>query len=240
MEYELSNSVDAIREASKIRSRGCLRVKRNILVIVVVLAALAVMIWAGVVNYRRRQQEAAKLKEFQAMVAASAPPENAANAMIPANPLQGQMAPAFTLKDTTGHKVSLSDYKGKAVVVDFWATWCAPCKVEIPWLEQFHNQYAGQGLEILGVSEDDLDPDDKAKLLQEKKDIAAKAAQLKINYPVLIDDAQVSTPYGGIDGLPTTFFIDRNGKVVASTVGLADRDEIEANIKKALASGGQS
>jgi thiol-disulfide isomerase/thioredoxin len=217
------------------------RVKRNILVIVVVLAALVAMIWAGVVNYQRRQQEDAKLKQLQAMIAESTPPTNAANeSEIPENPLQGKMAPQFTLKDTTGRKVSLADYKGKAVVVDFWATWCAPCKIEIPWLEQFHNQYASQGLEILGISEDDLDPDDKAKLLQEKKDIADKAAQLKINYPVLIDDASVSTPYGGVDGLPTTFFIDRNGKVVASTVGLAPRDEIEANIRKALGSGGKS
>jgi thiol-disulfide isomerase/thioredoxin len=217
------------------------RVKRNILVIVVVLAALGAMIWAGVVNYRRRQQEDAKLKQLQAMIAESASPTNAASESdIPENPLQGKMAPQFTLKDTTGRKVSLADYKGKAVVVDFWATWCAPCKIEIPWLEQFHNQYASQGLEILGISEDDLDPDDKAKLLQEKKDIADKAAQLKINYPVLIDDASVSTPYGGVDGLPTTFFIDRNGKIVASTVGLAPRDEIEANIKKALGSGGKS
>jgi thiol-disulfide isomerase/thioredoxin len=217
------------------------RVKRNILVIVVVLAALGAMIWAGVVNYRRRQQEDAKLKQLQAMIAESASPTNAASESdIPENPLQGKMAPQFTLKDTTGRKVSLADYKGKAVVVDFWATWCAPCKIEIPWLEQFHNQYASQGLEILGISEDDLDPDDKAKLLQEKKDIADKAAQLKINYPVLIDDASVSTPYGGVDGLPTTFFIDRNGKIVASTVGLAPRDEIEVNIKKALSSGGKS
>jgi thiol-disulfide isomerase/thioredoxin len=217
------------------------RVKRNILVIIVVLAALVAMIWAGVVNYRRRQQEDAKLKQLQAMIAESTPPTNAADeSTSPENPLQGKMAPQFTLKDTTGRKVSLADYKGKAVVVDFWATWCAPCKIEIPWLEQFHNQYASQGLEILGISEDDLDPDDKAKLLKEKKDIADMAAQLKINYPVLIDDASVSTPYGGVDGLPTTFFIDRNGKVVASTVGLAPRDEIEANIRKALGSGGKS
>jgi peroxiredoxin len=95
-------------------------------------------------------------------------------------------------------------------------------------------------LEILGISEDNLDLDDKAKLLEEKKGIADKAEQLKINYPVLIDDTEVSTPYGGIDDLPTTFFIDRSGKVVASTVGLTPRDEIEANIKKALSSGGQS
>jgi thiol-disulfide isomerase/thioredoxin len=225
-------------------NRGLQRVKRNTLVIVVVLAALGLMAWAGVVNYRRHQQEQAKLKQLQAMIAASTPPAQAADANadadIPENPLQGQMAPPFTLKDTAGHKVSLSDYKGKAVIVDFWATWCAPCKIEIPWLEQFHNQYAAQGLEILGVSEDNLDPDDKAKLLEEKKDIADKAVRLKINYPVLIDDASVSTPYGGIDGLPTTFFIDRSGKVVASTVGLAPRDTIEADIKKALGSGGQS
>jgi thiol-disulfide isomerase/thioredoxin len=218
-------------------------VKRNIVVIAVVLAALVAMIWAGVVNYKRRQQEDAKLKQLQTMVEASAPAANAPDAgasEMVVHPLEGKIAPAFTLKDTAGRKVSLSDYKGRAVIVDFWATWCAPCKVEIPWLEQFHNQYASQGLEILGVSEDDLDPDDKAKLASEKKQIADKAIQLKMNYPVLIDDASVSTPYGGIDGLPTTFFIDRDGKVVASTVGLTPRDEIEADIKKALGSGGQS
>lgn len=213
--------------------------KRNTLVIGVVFVALVLMIWSGVVNYRRRQQENAKLKQLQSMMA-STPAGDASDAEIAENPLQGQAAPPFTLKDTAGHKVSLSDYKGKAVIVDFWATWCAPCKVEIPWLEQFHTQYASQGLEILGVSEDDLDLEDKTKLLQEKKDIADKAAQMKINYPVLIDDASVSTPYGGIDGLPTTFFIDRSGKVVASTVGLVPRNEIEADIKKALGTGGQS
>ena len=95
-------------------------------------------------------------------------------------------------------------------------------------------------MQILGVSEDNLNLDNKAELAKEKQDIADKAKGLGINYPVLIDDANVSTPYGGVDGLPTTFFIDRSGKVVASTVGLVSRDEIEANIKKALGSGGQS
>lgn len=233
---------------SRIESRGFERVKRNTLVIVVVLAAVAVMIWAGVVNYRHRKAENAKLQQLQAMLASSAPSDSSdASADIPENLSLGKMAPAFTLRDTNGRKVSLSDYKGKAVIVDFWATWCAPCKVEIPWLEKFHDQYASQGLEILGVSEDDLDLDNKAKLADEKQAIAKKAAQMKINYPVLIDDASVDTPYGklvgntqGIDGLPTTFFIDRDGKVIASTLGLVSRDEIEANIKKALSSGGKS
>jgi peroxiredoxin len=209
----------------------------------VVLATLGVMIWAGVSNYKRHQQEQAKLKQLQAMIAETTPTSDIGNegdGGINENPLQGQVAPQFTLTDTNGQKVSLSQFKGKAVVVDFWATWCAPCKVEIPWLEQFRNQYAGQGLQILGVSEDDLDLDNKTELAKEKQDIADKAAQLKINYPVLIDDANVSTPYGGIDGLPTTFFINRDGKVVASTVGLAPREEIEADIQKALGSGGQS
>jgi len=218
-------------------------VKRNYLVIVVVVVAVVLMAWAGVANYRKRKAEQDRLKQMQAMMMTATPPSSAAEANsgsepeMMTNPLAGKSAPDFTLKDTTGRKVSLSSYKGKAVVLDFWATWCAPCKIEIPWLEKLHDQYASQGLEILGVSEDDLDPDDKAKFAKEKQDIADSATKLHINYPVLIDDNETSKPYGGIDALPTTFYIDRSGKVVAATIGLADRDEIEANIQKAL--GGQ-
>lgn len=216
--------------------------KRNILVMAAVLATLGIMIWSGVSHYRRQQQEQSNLKRLQAMID-STQPAGAADSGddgIDENPLQGKMAPNFTLTDTKGQKVSLADFRGKAVVVDFWATWCPPCKVEIPWLVEFKNQYGGQGLAVLGISEDDLDLDNKAELAKEKQQIADKATQLKINYPVLFDDANVSTPYGGVDGLPTTFFIDRSGKVVASTVGLAPREQIEADIKKALSGGGQS
>ena len=226
--------------------------KRNAVVIAAVIIAVGLMVWAGVLNYQHRKQQEAAVKQLQTMMTQPASPSDNGSSDTGSDgssagfggfmehPLQGKMAPNFTLKDTEGRKISLADYKGKAVIVDFWATWCAPCKIEIPWLEQFNKQYASEGLQILGVSEDNLNLDNKTELAKEKQEIADKAKDLGINYPVLIDDANVSTPYGGVDGLPTTFFIDRSGKVVASTVGLAGRDEIEANIKKALGSGGQS
>ncbi|MFT4113294.1 TlpA family protein disulfide reductase [Silvibacterium sp.] len=221
--------------------------KRNAIVLAVVVLALVVMVWAGVVNYRHRKAEEAKLKAIQSQMITLGPPgapSPAAQQEATAaanNPLVGKIAPAFTLKDTSGKKISLADYKGKALVIDFWATWCAPCKVEIPWLTKFRDQYASQGFEILGVSEDDLDAQSKAELAKQEKDVATGAGKLGINYPVLLDENNTAKPYGGIDALPTTFFVGRDGKVVASTVGLADKDEIEADIKKALATpAGQS
>ncbi|HTD54634.1 MAG TPA: TlpA disulfide reductase family protein [Silvibacterium sp.] len=217
--------------------------KRNVAVVLAVIVALGLIAWAGVVNYRKRKADEARAKQPIIVLskADSNSPSSGADDTPPfKNPLENKQAPAFTLKDTTGKKVSLDDYKGKAVVLDFWATWCAPCKVEIPWLAKLHDQYASQGLVILGISEDDLDPDDKAALFKQKQEIAESATKLGINYPVLFDDANVAKPYGGVDALPTTFYVDRTGKVIAATIGLVDRDEIEANIKKALGSGEQA
>ena len=220
--------------------------RRNVFVLTAMAAALALMIAAGVINYLHRKQAeqarqaAATMTLVPAGAAADGSADEAAAADMAAQenlnttPLNGKQAPNFTLEDLHGKKVSLSDYKGKPIVVDFWATWCGPCKVEIPWFEQLHKQYAGQGLEILGISADDLDKDDPAKLFTEKRDIADFAKKMGMNYPVLIDADAIARPYGGLDALPTTFFIDRTGKVVASTVGLAPKDEIEANIRKAM------
>jgi peroxiredoxin len=219
-------------------------VKRNVAVVLAVVVALGLIAWAGVANYRKRKAEEVKAKQPMIVLtpagsdSASSSGSGGGDEPLPfKNPLANKQAPAFTLKDTSGKKVSLSDYKGKAVVLDFWATWCAPCKIEIPWLTKLHDQYASQGLVILGISEDDLDLDDKEALFKQKQEIAESASKLGITYPVLFDDANVAKPYGGVDALPTTFYVDRSGKVVAATIGLVDRDEIEANIKKALGSG---
>jgi thiol-disulfide isomerase/thioredoxin len=215
--------------------------KRNHLVLILVVVVLALMVWTGVDNYRRRKAEQAKLRQMQAVLTPAAPAS--ADATAPPeeeekSPLEGKAAPGFALEDLQGQKVSLASYKGKAVLVNFMATWCAPCKIETPWLIQLRNQYGPQGFEILGISTDDLDKDDKKKMAEDKADIAKFVSNMHIDYPVLIDGDSISHPYGGVDALPSSFFVDRSGKVIAATVGLHDRSELEANIKKALASGG--
>jgi cytochrome c biogenesis protein CcmG/thiol:disulfide interchange protein DsbE len=106
--------------------------------------------------------------------------------------------------------------------------------VETPWLIALRNQYAAQGFEVLGISADDIDRGDPQKLSEEKKEIARFVEQTHIPYPVLIDGDSLSTPYDGLDALPASYFVDRNGTVVAAQVGLTSKDEIEASIRKAL------
>ncbi len=211
--------------------------KRNTLVLCLVLLILAIFAWAGWANWESRRQAAERA------MANSGPGVLVADASGKApqyiSPLKGKPAPSFTLEDLAGKKVSLSSYRGRAVLINFWATWCGPCKIETPWLIDLRNQYAGQGFEVLGVSTegDDLQPSDKAGLAREKSAIAKFVKQEKMPYPVLIDGDSISKPYGGLDELPTSFFVDRAGNVVAAQLGLTSKDDMEANIRKALASG---
>jgi cytochrome c biogenesis protein CcmG/thiol:disulfide interchange protein DsbE len=206
--------------------------RRNTLVITAVLFILAVFAWAGWANWEYRRQAAERLlaSTMQGVLAPDAT-DGTAEFMTK---LKGKAAPGFALEDLSGKKVTLASYKGKAVLINFWATWCAPCKIETPWLIELRNKYAAQGFEVLGISADDLDKDDKQKLSEEKKEIAHFAEQMHIPYPVLIDGDSVSTPYDGLDSLPVSYFVDRNGTVVAAQMGLTSKEEIEADIKKAL------
>jgi thiol-disulfide isomerase/thioredoxin len=213
-------------------AEGCSTVKRSVLVFGVMVVGVALLLWAGWHNLRERRlamQQAQANHVFltpdkggQTASDSSAAPESEAPTM------RGKMAPGFTLTTLDGKKVSLSDFKGRPVLVNFWATWCGPCKVEMPWFEEFQKQYAPQGFEILGLV-DDVDAG---------KDAIAKVAQkMGVTYPILLTDGKVQTAYGGLDYLPMSFYIDRRGVIVEETAGLGGRDQIEAHIKKTIASG---
>ena len=136
----------------------------------------------------------------------------------------GAIAPDFALTTIDGKRVKLSDYRGKAVLLNFWATWCGPCKVEIPWFMDLEKQYGPQGLVILGVAMDDDGKDNVTKF----------AREMKMDYPILLGNDDVADQYGGVEGLPTTFYIDRDGKIVKKVAGLVGHGEIEDGIKSAL------
>ena len=134
------------------------------------------------------------------------------------------IAPDFALKDSTGKVVHLSDYKGKVVMLDFWATWCGPCKMEIPWFTEFERKYKVRGFEVVGISMDD----DGWKAIQ------PFATNEGINYRILLGDDKTGDLYGGIEALPTTFVIDREGRVASVHVGLHGRDEFKNAIESLL------
>jgi len=138
--------------------------------------------------------------------------------------VRGVQAPDFELVSLDGRKVKLSDFRGKAVVLNFWATWCAPCKVEMPWFVDLQSHYANDGLTILGVAMDDSDPEKIAKF----------ASEMGVNYPVLLGTNKVSEAYGDVEYLPTTFYINRQGKIVGKVAGLIGKAEIEDDARKAL------
>ena len=133
-------------------------------------------------------------------------------------------APDFTLESLDGKNMRLSDFRGKAVLLNFWATWCGPCKIEMPWFVDFQKEYGSQGLQIVGVAMDD----------SSKEDIAKFAKDMGVNYPVLLGKEAVGDEYGGVPALPESFFIGRDGKIVDKIIGLKGKAEIEESIKKAL------
>ncbi len=217
-------------------------IRRNTLVLGAVLFLFAVFAWAGWANWEYRQQAAERariLAEHQGELLADASVAAASDSPLAdaAANLRGRPAPTFVLEDLAGKKVSLASYRGKAVLVNFWATWCGPCKIETPWLVELRNKYASQGFEVLGVDAegDDLAPGDKAGWAKNKAEVERFIQQMKMPYPVLINGDSISAPYGGIDALPTSFFLDREGTVVAAQLGLSSESAMEANIKKALA-----
>ncbi|MGH7680354.1 MAG: TlpA family protein disulfide reductase [Candidatus Eiseniibacteriota bacterium] len=141
----------------------------------------------------------------------------------------GTAAASYTLVDLEGKTVKNTDFLGKVVILDFWATWCGPCKAEIPHLIALQDKYKGQGLEIVGVSLDEGGVNDVKPFAEEQK----------INYTMLVTSGGPSAPaakaYGGITGIPTTFVIDKKGTIVKKFLGYTDPEVFEATIQPLLA-----
>jgi thiol-disulfide isomerase/thioredoxin len=134
------------------------------------------------------------------------------------------LAPAFSLTDITGQQLKLSDFQGKVVVLDFWATWCGPCRIEIPGFIELQKRYGAQGFTMVGISMDDS-PEPVVDFYKE----------LQMNYPVAVGNDRLGELYGGIPGLPTTFLIGRDGRIYAKHVGATDPAVFESEIKELLA-----
>lgn len=131
----------------------------------------------------------------------------------------------FTLKDMNNQDVRLADFKGKVILLDFWATWCGPCKVEIPWFAEFQEKYGPAGLQVVGISVDDT-----------HDQLVPYVAQLKMNYVVLqgLGHDDVQNAYGPLWGIPVTTLISRDGKICAKHTGMSAKEAFEDEIKSLL------
>jgi peroxiredoxin len=179
-------------------------VKRNPLILFFVAAIVVAMLYVGVRTARDNRINALSKKQ-----------------------LMGNLAPDFDLPSIDGKSLKLSDLRGKAVLLNFWATYCSPCKIEMPWFADLQREYGDQGFQIIGVAMDDASPSDIAKF----------AKELGVNYPILIGKDSVGDSYGGVSVLPTTFFVDRDGRLIAREFGLQSRSVFVDHIKKALSQG---
>jgi len=149
------------------------------------------------------------------------------------NPKADLSAPELTLKDLDGKDVSLSEYKGKVVLVNFWATWCEPCRVEIPWLIEMQQKYGPKGFVILGIA---LDEEGKSVVAPfvAKERFDVNDQKLPMSYKILIGNDDAADKFGGLFGYPTSVLISRDGKQVKRVTGIISEDEMSKAIESQL------
>ena len=145
----------------------------------------------------------------------------------------GQPAPEVTLRDLDGKDATLSQYKGKVVLVNFWATWCEPCQVEIPWLIEIQQKYADKGFTILGIDVDDEGKDAVVPFVAKER-FNVNGQKLPMNYPILLGNDATAGKFGGLLGYPTSFLISRDGKIEKKVQGLISYEELTKAIESQL------
>ena len=184
--------------------------KKGVLVTLGVIALLAIMVWAD--------------RKFPA---AGRPPANASSTAGDAS------MPSIVMKDLNDRDVTLAQYKGQVVLVNFWATWCGPCKIEIPWMIEFQKKYSSRGFTILGVS---MDEDGKKAInpFLEKERFDVDGQKEAMNYPILLGNDSIADKFGSIVGLPTSMLFTRDGKKIKTIVGLVNHDDIAKSIEGLL------
>jgi cytochrome c biogenesis protein CcmG, thiol:disulfide interchange protein DsbE len=197
---------------------GALRMKRvsNFLILLASLAVLS----AGVSGCNSRGWFKALAEEKGTGSKVSA------NANLPSEP-------DVTFKNLDGQNVTLGEFKGKVVVVNFWATWCEPCQTEIPWMIGFQEKYAGQGFTMLGVAMDDEGKSVVEPYVQ-KTQFDVDGHSMTMNYPIVLGNDDLASKFGGLIGLPTTIVINRDGKIAKRFIGIVSHDELEKEIKALL------
>jgi thiol-disulfide isomerase/thioredoxin len=133
------------------------------------------------------------------------------------------VAPGFSLQDLNGQPLQLANYRGKIVLLNFWATWCTPCRAEIPHFEEFQDKYGSQGLQVIGISMDD-----------DAKPVREFYQEFKMNYPVAVGNEKIAEAYGGVLGLPVTFLIGRDGRLAAKYIGEVQISTLKQAIESQL------
>jgi thiol-disulfide isomerase/thioredoxin len=205
---------------------------RRALLLLMMVAGISLVVWSGYQNLRERRL-AAQARQANRVTLIPDNPNSPGTASADApdapSPLLGKPAPPLSLVDLNGRHVTLSDFKGHPLVVNFWGTYCAPCKIEMPWLETFSKKYAADGFDVIGVTYDS----------EVGKDTISKDVQkLGVTYPILLSDPKAEKDYlSDTEVLPMSFYVDRTGKVVQVTAGLGSEDQLEAMVKETIAAG---
>jgi len=184
--------------------------KKAILIGIGAVAVLAVLFWAD------KRFPAARNQETKTAGSVGGSPEE-----------------TVPIRDMQDHDVTLADYKGKVVLVNFWATWCEPCQIEIPWMMEFQKKYGQRGFTILGVSMDEDGKKAVAPFL-EKSRFDLDGQKQAMNYPILLGNDAIAGKFGGILGLPTSMLFSRDGRKIKTITGLVDHDDIAKAIEGLL------